>query len=220
MTKLYTKIDRSSVKPIGDRISARIVPHVPARVSPNQVSWIGFGFLAVAALSLYLASFFRAWLFVAALMFFLHWVADYVDGDLARARGLSSQRGFFLDIFLDFLGYTLAAVGLLFASYTQPRLIALWGLLNLFQPILILFWILLRQTFPTPKLGSGETVAVVIVLCVLTFYWDGPALTLGGQPLGWFDLAALGVVLVSSVELVGSAVKLYRSLDPREGGSS
>src|SRR3954453_6119475 len=78
-------------------MSARIVPLVPAGVTPNQVTIASGLCSAVAGGALYLASFGRVWLAVAAAFIFAGWLLDYVDGDLARARGQTSERGYLLD---------------------------------------------------------------------------------------------------------------------------
>src|SRR6476661_2583454 len=93
-------------------LSARIVPLVPARVTPNQISIVSGLCWAIAGGSLYLASFGRLWLGVAAVAIFTGWLLDYVDGDVARARGLTSERGYFLDRGIDTLGMLAVYLGL------------------------------------------------------------------------------------------------------------
>src|SRR6056297_3353077 len=88
------------LRPAKDRILSPVVSFFARRFEPNTLSIIGFGIgLATAA-----AAAFALW--PAALGF---WVAnrffDGLDGAVARASGKQSDRGGYLDIFLDFAVY-------------------------------------------------------------------------------------------------------------------
>ena len=77
-------------------------------ITPNQVSWASFALAAAA--SYFIAS---GELLVGGILVQLSSIIDGVDGELARARGLSSPRGGFLDTMLDRYSDILIYLGLL-----------------------------------------------------------------------------------------------------------
>ena len=87
---------RRRIDPSLDRLARKAQA---AGLSPDQVSWIGFGlgFLAIVAI----ASGSEFW---GLLLFGANRLCDGVDGSLARL-GQPTDRGAYLDIVLDFLFY-------------------------------------------------------------------------------------------------------------------
>ncbi len=96
-------------------------------VTPNQISLISFA-IAAASLPAYLAG--LAWL--AGILIQLGSIIDGVDGELARATGLSSPWGAFLDSMLDRLADIAAYVGaayyvLRYEALSQATILRWWG---------------------------------------------------------------------------------------------
>jgi phosphatidylglycerophosphate synthase len=88
------------------------------RVTPNQLTVLGFLLAAVAA---YLVSQGFAWSAIA--VWWLGRLIDGTDGILARATGKTSDFGGYLDITLDMAAYSLMVL----AFYVwQPRFVVLW----------------------------------------------------------------------------------------------
>lgn len=73
----------------------------------------------MAGLAFFLAGFNPIWFLVAELAVVVHWLADHLDGHLARARGLTSDRGLFLDMYLDMVSVTFLFYGIASASYAS-----------------------------------------------------------------------------------------------------
>lgn len=211
MPELYQKIDNSFLLPLAQRFARWAIPFIPTWVKPNHITVLGFLMIIIASVSFYLASFNKLWLLVAPLPIFLHWLTDNLDGELARARNQTSDRGFFLDLFLDNVGLTAIALGLAFASYTRFELWAVAHMITLLRTILILFWIVLKRQFPLPPTAEGRF--ILITLTLLTFYWHGSVLQIGSYYLGWFDLFIVLLLPISFFEMVKSAVELYRQLE-------
>ena len=214
MTKTLTKVDPSPLTPLAKRLAAWIIPHLPEWLTPNMVTITGCCVLVVAAFSFYLASFAKIWLLVAALCVFLHWVTDNLDGELARARQLVSERGFFLDLLCDNLGAISLGTGFYFASYIFTPLVVATVIIFLMELNLSLFHIILRQRFPLGRVGPAEGRAFLIILSLLTFFWNGSVVTIGGRPCGWFDIALMVLVPIGILEWLVTAVKLYHELTP------
>ena len=88
-------VSRYINRPISTRISSFIIRHsIP--ITPNQASLISF-LVALTCLPIIMAG--HLWL--GGILAQLSSILDGVDGELARARGLASRRGGFLDSMLD-----------------------------------------------------------------------------------------------------------------------
>lgn len=212
--RLEVKSDPSPMTWLGHLLARRLVPHLPDWVTPNQLTLVGLGCMATAGLAFYLGSFDRRWMLLGVAGVFAQWFADHLDGDLARMRGLASERGFFLDLFLDAVGVACLLVGLAFAHYTAFVPVALYLVVGQLRVMLLLHWIMLRRSFRIPWPGPSDAPMLVSILTALTFAYDGPLLSVTGRGLGWWDLTALLLTLVLLVEGVGSAVRLARQLEP------
>ncbi len=221
MARPLVKIDPSPLTPLAHRLTRLIILRLPAWVTPNQITWLCFLVNGLGGAAYYLASFDRRWLFVAIGCLLFHWVGDNLDGELARARQLTSERGFFLDLFLDQLGVTIFALGLAFASYTNLAMVmsAIVAYQILFH--LTLLQIVLRQRFSLGRFGPAEGRFGLIALTLLAYLQPGPVLMVAGTPLGWFDLGVTTATGLALLERALDAVRLYRELEPpRPGGGS
>ena len=192
----YQKQDSSPLLPFAQRFARWAIPAIPTWVKPNHLTVFGFLMFAIAGFCYYFASFNKYWLLLAPVGVFIHCLTDVFDGELARARNLSSEQGFFLDLFLDNVGGTVVSLGLAFASYTVFEIIVVKQILSLLHVVLILFWIVLKRIFPLPKMG--------------------PILSTQDHALGWFDIAALLLIPLTLLRTIVSAIKLYQSIEPIE----
>jgi phosphatidylglycerophosphate synthase len=99
------------------RLSVRVTRWVLARsrVSPNQIT------LASLAIGLAAAAAFAStspWIVALGLAaFHVHVLLDYVDGEVARCRGLESVRGAYLDLMTDRVTFPLLVFGAAFGAY-------------------------------------------------------------------------------------------------------
>lgn len=214
MSRALTKFDRSPFTPVAKRIAAWIIPRLPMWITPNQITSIGFVLYLTASISFYLASFSRHWFLIASLCIFLHWITDNLDGELARIRHLASQRGLFLDLFLDTVGGAALGVGLGLATYTVPHILLLANTLYLLGSVLLLFQLVLTHEFQIPTLGPAEIRLIMILLAFTTFFWRGEVIRVWGVSLGWFDVAALILIPIYGSEIGIRAARLYQRLDP------
>ena len=84
-----------------DPLAMRVLPHLVHRpkVTPNRISLVSFVFAVLAALA-----FLDERLILGAILFELRFFTDCLDGKLARIRGLSSERGAFIDNTCDLVG--------------------------------------------------------------------------------------------------------------------
>ena len=190
----------------------RLLPWVPASVTPNQVTLTGFSFGVFAALFYALVGFNHGWLVLAIATHLLFWFCDNLDGTLARRRGLTSVRGFFLDLTLDQVAYALIYLGLGVSSLILLPLAAAAAVLHLLHVHLIDMWIYLRGEERFGKFGPTELTLIITGSAVLTLIWPGQLLNVAGIGLRWFDLVAIVVIVAATIEFVRSLVLLARQL--------
>jgi phosphatidylglycerophosphate synthase len=189
-----------------------LLPLVPRSVQPNHVTLVGFSFGALAALGYGLAGFLHAWLLLGIAAHLVFWVCDNLDGTLARRRGLTSVRGFFLDLTLDQVAFVLIYLGLGLSGLVLLPLAAGAAVLHLLHVHLIDMWIYLRGEERFGKFGPTELTVIITVSALITLVWPSPLLTVGGIGLRWFDIVAVIVIIAGLVEFVRSLVLLARQL--------
>jgi phosphatidylglycerophosphate synthase len=213
MIHTLTKIDPSLLTPLARKLASWIILCLPIWVTPNQVTLFGLLANLVSSFAFYLASFNYNWFFVSILCLVLNWVSDNLDGELARKRQMTSERGFYLDQIVDHIGATCVFLGIAFASYTNFALVLLALVIYQLVIILTLLQIVMRQRFLLGRLNPAEARLGLIVPALLTYFWPNPPIAIVGHPLGWFDLGLI-VVPIALIERVVWAVELYHDLKP------
>ena len=213
MTKLYQKIDTSPLLPYAKLFAGWIIKFTPTWIKPNQVTVFSFLMTVAAAVFYYCASFNKLWLLLTPLPIILNWLADNLDGELARARNQTSDRGFFLDLFLDNLGLTILALAIGFSSYSIFALWAVAHMISLLRTILILFGIILKKEFVLPTMGPAEGRFILITVTLFGFIWYGSIFQIGDYLLSCFDIFILILIPISGWEMVKSAWGLYHQID-------
>ena len=208
----FKKINHSLLAPRSEYLADLILPLIPQWVTANDITIFKFITCAIASVLFYLASFHKAWLLLVTLPLFLSWVADSLDGKVARTRNQTSDKGFFLDLFSDALGSTLIGLGIAFSSYTVFALWAIVPMLQLLLTIVILFGITLKQEFRLPAIGFDEDTVMLIVLAIAGFYVYEPMIAIGNYALGLFDLLGIFALFSTSSAIIKFAVSLYKEL--------
>ena len=162
MPQLEYRYDPSPMAKLGYAVARRIEPLLPDWVTPNQVTVIGCGGMAVAGLAFYLAGFNRSWFVAAELAVIVHWLADHLDGYLARARGLTSDRGLFLDMYLDMASVIFLLYGIGSAPYASFQIMTTYLIVVLMRGLVRdARLVRLRVTMPDIS-GSLARVAALI----------------------------------------------------------
>lgn len=193
-------------------ITGRLAPLCPGWLAPDTITCSSLVFSLVAAAALYLAGDSRAWLWLAAVMLVARSVADCLDGEIARRRGLASDHGMFLDIFLDDLSFTAMFLALACASYANFAVIAVAAVVFLLNDIMLNLRIHFLRRHEIPAVSPVEICALMVLGCFLTFFFPRAILRFRGHPLGWFDVLAVFASIYGIVELLVSARRLYVEL--------
>lgn len=193
-------------------LSYYLVPIVPARVQPNQITLAGFVAATIAGLSFYLASFNKNWLLVAILGITTHLILDGLDGAVARQRQLTSKLGYFLDLFLDCIAFIIIPLGVFFSSYDPLKIFIFNGIAYALNSLLLMHWVHLRNKWVFPIFGPCEVHLTYIFMATMTFLWSEPVIIIYNYSLGWFDFITLIALPLVSLEFLISAYKLFQEL--------
>ncbi len=185
---------------------ARLEPLVRRSVRPNHSTLVSFASCVAGGVAFFLTRFARAWLPVSVAVLALHFVLDNLDGAVARARGRSSDRGRFLDIFADSVGIAAVFIGIGSSPYATMEVFLAPLALRYLRLVLMHKWYF-------PLLSNFELMLLIMAFSVASYFTGPLAVSDAGHPWKLFDPAALGGGALSAVELVLSAARLYRSLD-------
>src|SRR5580692_7458317 len=91
----------------------RLAAHMPAWVTPNCLTALGFVGAVIVFVGYALVTFHSGLLWIATMGLAINWLGDSVDGTLARYRGIERPRfGFYLDNSIDVLEQLLIVLGL------------------------------------------------------------------------------------------------------------
>lgn len=170
-------------------------------ISPDMLNILGAVFGAAAG-----AAFVSEKLALGGWMILLGGLTDIFDGRVARARGIASSRGAFLDSTLDRFAETFAFVGLV-AFYAHQPLHAAIVALALGASMLVSY-----ARARGESLGVDCKVGVMqrperLVLLGLGSIFDAPIASALGIPTG---LPLVGVVAVIALGALGTAI--YRTI--------
>jgi phosphatidylglycerophosphate synthase len=123
-----TRVHGSFLATAEKRVLVRIAERMPAWVSSDQLTLLGFAAQIATGVCYALAGWDRRMLLVGIACLFLNWFGDSLDGTLARVRQQQRPRyGFYVDHILDSIG-SVAMMGGLALSGTMHPVIAI-GLL-------------------------------------------------------------------------------------------
>jgi phosphatidylglycerophosphate synthase len=164
-------------------------PLVRARVSPDLVNYLGVVFGAAAG-----AAFVANMLPTAGWMITLSGVCDILDGRLARASGLVSDRGAFLDSTLDRFGETLAFLGVAWFLAGNPWTVCA-SMLAMGGSLLVSYARARGEALGVQCKGGVMQRAERLVLLAVASFADGTVT----RAVGWQP----GTLLAVSVSLIG-----------------
>lgn len=92
---------------------------IKTKITPNQITIISFLFGILAAISFLLGQY--KYMIFGAIFFFLSYILDLVDGEIARYKNISSTFGHWLDKVSDSTTLFLVCVGISIGFFTQTK---------------------------------------------------------------------------------------------------
>ncbi len=219
------KIENSPFDPCVKWLFPKIVPYVPDWLSANSITLIGTIGSVLAALFLYLSVHSPILGVIGIFLVWLHWFADTLDGEVARARG-PTKLGYYLDHFGDAISVVFIGIGALSVPGAHI-LIGQW--LIIFYMLFIVNGLIqteFTRVMELPAFGPTELHFSVILLLIAHFFvaygesWEiMPTITgTGGiipvflgfdNGLGFMDhfglLIILGMLIMLPIEMIKTA---------------
>ena len=120
-----TRTNTGWLAPAEARALAWLAPRVPSRVTPDQLTALGFAASALALIGYLLSRDHPSALWLVNLALIVNWLGDSLDGHVARLRHIERPRyGLFLDQSVDILSQFLFALGLATSAFVDPAIVA------------------------------------------------------------------------------------------------
>lgn len=191
------------------RALAWFAAHMPAWVSSDQLTILGFLGQIMVGVSYALSRYNRRWLLWGVLFLAINWFGDSLDGTVARFRNRQRPRyGFYVDHVIDAIGSTILMTGLALSGYMSP-LIAL--------ALLIAFLLLAIEVYlATYTIGNfhlsffnlGPTeIRIILAIGNIALYMRGPWAHLAGHTFLLFDIGALVAIAGMGTMFLFAAIR-------------
>jgi archaetidylinositol phosphate synthase len=194
-----TRIQQNMLATSERRLLNWICPRLPAWMTPDQLTIIGFSGTCITAAGYILSNWSAIWLWVAIAGYFINWFGDSLDGSLARFRKIERpDYGYFIDHSTDSLANVILVSGIGLSPYVDLN-VALFGLAG--------YLLLSIHTFLAAKVmgefrlsyaSAGPTeLRIGLVIMTLIMLVVGPEATAWRDFTGFdIGLGIVGAILV------------------------
>ncbi|ADD09036.1 CDP-alcohol phosphatidyltransferase family protein [Candidatus Aciduliprofundum boonei] len=144
------------------------------KMHPNTITLISLFISFLAAISYYLTHISSYFLFAFLAFLILASLMDAIDGKVARLRGISSNRGDFLDHLIDRYADMIIIIGISLSPYSTP-LIGLFALSGVFMTSYVGTQ---AQAVGVGRiyggiLGRADRLVILMLLPIIQFFWWG-----------------------------------------------
>ena len=110
--KQAKRIQTSILNPFEKKVLVHIAERLPARMTSDQLTFIGFVGSLIVATGYALSNLNLNWLWLASFGFVVNWFGDSLDGSLARVRNTQRKTyGFFIDHNVDVINECIMFLG-------------------------------------------------------------------------------------------------------------
>lgn len=201
------------------RVLHWLAPRLPRRVLPDHLTALGVVAALGIAASYALSNGSRGWLLVATGLLVVHWLADSLDGTLARVRRIERPTyGFYLDHLVD--GFATAAIGIGLGLSSHLLLATGMGIVVAYL-LLSINTYLETSAFGVFSLGYGrigptEARLALAALNVALFCGLTLETEVAGLGVSAFDAVGLAGAAIMVCALVVRAARNLRVLAERE----
>jgi len=185
-----------------------LAARLPGWILPDHLTVLGLVAATGIAAAYCLSGRHPAWLAVAALGLVVHWLADSLDGTLARVRRIQRPRyGFYLDHICDAYATFAIGIGLGLSPYMllAVSLAIVVGYLVLSINVYLETHVLGEFRYGYGRVGPTEARAMLIVLNLTAVFTRGLPFDGFGIGMTVFDVvgvaAALGMVALVSIRV-------------------
>jgi len=195
---------------------AWMATRMPARVTPDHLTVIGFAGALLASAGYVASSWSLQWLWLASVGMVLNWAGDSLDGTVARLRRIERPRyGFFVDHNSDLVSQVLVFLGLGLSPCARFGIACLGLIMFLMAFVYTMICAQVRDTFRITYYGFGPTEirALLVAGNLITVQagvldlsrWITPLARLG--PVTIYDFV---IVLVCALTIPGIALLALR----------
>lgn len=192
-----------------------LAARLPDRVTPDQLTGLGFLGAVVCLVGYLLAGDHPAALWLVNLGLVANWLGDSLDGHVARKRGIERPRyGFFLDQSVDILAQFLFAAGLTGSGLMHPAIVAFGLATYLMMTALSLLRAQTTGVFALATQGVGLTEVRCLFLLgnALFFFFPPRPFPLAGLTVTYADLFGLLWIAINLALYLASMVAQLRAL--------
>ena len=208
------------LQPLEQPALAWLVRRLPAWVTPNHLTALGFAGAVITSAAYALSAWNSTWLWVASAGLAVNWYGDSLDGSLARFRKIERPRfGYFLDNTIDVIEQFVFSVGIAMSGIVR------WDLsflaLAAFLAISILSFIRgqVCGEFQLAYGGFGltELRVMFLILNVLVFFYPPHPLTQYGITWSYPNVLSLiwtGLTLITFLVSWSSQLRQLSTEDP------
>ncbi len=197
--KKTKRINKSLLSPVERKIIYIIVRWLPAWVTPNILTSVGFIAAILVGLSYVLAGKEPFALFGAGLFIFLNWFGDSLDGNLARYRRNQKLKfGFYIDHITDALSVLSIFLGLTISPLTNT---SVWLVVAYFYVLFELNTMantIIFNEFSLSFSGFGPTEArlVLLIVTIVSYFLYTTTFKIFSWQLTFFDLVGVFIVTI------------------------
>lgn len=207
-SKLETTVQQLLYQTIG--------PYIPKNVTPNQITLLGaLGGLAAIVCTLLTKQ--SEYFFLGAIAgTLLHFVADDLDGYVARSRGMSSKAGAYFDLITDVLFSTFLILAFGLTPYANLYIAAfaapLYGIVN----VTAMNYIIYFNEFLFPRVGPIQVHFSYIVMAIGGILGRTKTITIVNISLTFVDIVLLLGMLFTYYEMIRLQIQLFKRLKAEE----
>ncbi|MDR2734520.1 MAG: CDP-alcohol phosphatidyltransferase family protein [Spirochaetota bacterium] len=174
------KIEKSPLDPFVKWFFPKLLPFVPQWMSANAITSIGIVICFLAGVSLVLTGYSFIFYYTAAILFFLTWVTDTLDGVVARARNQQSRLGHYLDHYGDSWAIIFIGLGLYLSKGSHVLVGLICCVIYLMLQIDGHIKVQITNTLELPAFGPTEIRLVIFLAMIFAAIFDP------GAPLSWW----------------------------------
>lgn len=191
-TEVTVRVQTNLVAQVERRLLNWLCRQMPASVSPDHLTAIGFGGAALSGFGYWATAWRREFVFVACLGLFLQWFGDSLDGSLARHRGADRPKiGYFIDSSVDCLSMVVIMVGVGASYYAsmEAALFALVGYLLMTVHVFLRTIVTGRHQLSFVSCGPTEIRMALIIFSLMVYAFDLKEIDVAGIEIRPFSLA-------------------------------
>jgi archaetidylinositol phosphate synthase len=197
-TSTHKRVNDIFFGPLERPALAWLAAHMPAWVTSDLLTLIGFLSSILIFASYWLTQLDKNFLWLASFGFVLNWFGDSLDGTLARHRHLERPHyGFFIDHVIDAVSEVLIFLGIGLSPYVDFRLACLACITYLSVSVLVYVMTVTSGVFriSAGKFGPTEFRVIAILGNIFVYIVGNIKISLPFLSVSFYDLL-IGIVII------------------------